>query len=81
MRSPSPLLPLPMVGAERMKIFDFDNPWSQEKALLGKGLHQIIYYIYLLKLLLKNVEEILFGCTFLGAHIAQTVSKHVWVCR
>ena len=35
----------------------------------------------MLKLLLKNVEEILFGRIFLGAHTTQTVSKHVWVCR
>ena len=39
-----------------------------------------IYYIYLLKLLLKNVEEI-FGQIFLGAHSTETVSKHVWVCH
>ena len=44
-------------------------------------------YFYLLKstkvlkLLLKNVEEILFEQIFLGTHTSQTVSKHVWVCR
>ena len=33
--------PPPMAGAEGTKIFDFDNPRSLEKALLGKELHQI----------------------------------------
>ena len=29
-----------MVGAEGMKIFDFDNPRLLEKALSGKELHR-----------------------------------------
>ena len=29
-----------MVGAEGTKIFDFDNPRSLEKTLLGKELHE-----------------------------------------
>ena len=37
-------------------------------------------YFYLLKLLLKNVEEILFGQILLGTHTAQIISKHVWIC-
>ena len=65
-----------MVGAEGTKTFDFDNPRSLEKALSEKELHRK----KVLKLLLKNVEEILFGWVFLGAHTAQTVSKQVWVC-
>ena len=69
----------PITGAEGRKIFDFGNPRSLEKALPGKELHRIIYYIYLLKLLLQNVEEILFGQIFLGAHTAQMVSKHARV--
>ena len=32
--------PLPMVGTEGTKIFDFDDPGLLEKALLGKELHQ-----------------------------------------
>ena len=38
------------------------------------------YYIYLLKLLLKNVKEILFEQIF-WVHTTQTVSKYVWVRR
>ena len=33
------------------------------------------------KLLLKNVEELLFGWVFLDAHTARTLSKHDWVRR
>ena len=70
-----------MVGAEGTKIFDFDNPRSLERHFRETNYIKLfIYYIYLLKLLLKNVEEILFGRIFLGAHTTQTVSKHVCVC-
>ena len=36
-------------------------------------------YLKVLKLLPKNVEEILFGGIFLGIYTGQTISKHVWV--
>ena len=39
--------PLPMVGDQGMKIFDFDNPRLLEKALSGKELHQMAVYKYL----------------------------------
>ena len=48
------------MGAEGTEIFDFDNPRSLEKALSGKELHRKLL------LLLRNVEEILFGQIFLG---------------
>ena len=34
-----------MLGAEGMKIFDFDNPRSLEKAFSGKELHQKFYLL------------------------------------
>ena len=71
-----------MVGAEGTKICDFDNPRSVEKTLPGITSKITSTYkkiLKVLKLLLKNVEEILFGRIFLGAHTGQTVSKHVWV--
>ena len=42
---PSPPPPNPMVGAERMKIFVFDNPRLLEKALLGKKLHRKLLFL------------------------------------
>ena len=44
------------------KFFDFDNLRSLENALSGTELHQKLL------LLLKNVEEILFGQIFYGAN-------------
>ena len=59
-----------MVGAEGTKNvwFWWINPRSLEKALSEKELHQIADFSSLLKLFLKNVEEILFGQIFLSAH-------------
>ena len=51
-----------MVGTERRKILDFDDPRSLEKALSEKESHQ--------KLFFKIVEEILYWRIFLGAHTA-----------
>ena len=67
-----------MVGAEGMKIFDFDNTRLLEKALSGTELHRkLLPLLKALKLLLQNVEEILFEQIFLGAHTGQTVSKNL----
>ena len=54
-----------MLGAEEIKIFDFDKPRSLQKALSGKELHRKLLHLLkkstkVLKLL-KNVEEIVFG--------------------
>ena len=58
------------MGTEGTKSFDFDNPRSLEKGLSGKELHR---KLLLLTILLKNVEEILFGRIFFGSHTGQTV--------
>ena len=59
-----------MVGAEGTKNFYFDNPRSLEKALSGTELHRkllrLTKVLKVLKLLLKNVEEIL-GRIFSGS--------------
>ena len=80
-RAQSPPSPPPpkLVRAEGTKNFDFDNPRSLEKALTEKKLHQKLILLLKSTKGTKNLEEILFGWIFLGAHTTQTVSKHTWV--
>ena len=72
-------------GLRGQKILILTTLESLEKALLGTELYTLkITSTYqkvlkVLQLLLKNVEEILFGQIFLGTHTGQTVSKHVSV--
>ena len=54
----------PMVGAEGMKISDFDNPRLLEETLSGKDLHRKLLLftkkiLKVQKLFLKNVENTL----------------------
>ena len=67
------------VRVEGTKNFDFDNPRLLEKALPEKKLHQKLILLLKSTKGTKNLEEILFGWIFLGAHTTQTVSKHTWV--
>ena len=71
--------PFKLVRVEGTKNFDFDNPRLLEKALPEKKLHQKLILLLKSTKGTKNLEEILFGWIFLGAHTTQTVSKHTWV--
>ena len=68
-----------MIGAERTKMFDFDNSRLLEKALKGKRLYRKLLLLTKLlkstkstKTTSQNVEEISFGRIFVGAHTVQT---------
>ena len=71
-----------MVGARGQKnlILTTLNCWKRP-FWEQNYIENYFYLLKILKLLLKNVEEILFGWIFLGVLAGQTVLKHVWVSR
>ena len=74
--------PPPMVGARGQKnlILTTLNCWKRP-FWEQNYIENYFYLLKLLKLLLKNVEELLFGGIFLGTFTGQTVLKHVWVSQ
>ena len=76
----APPLP-PMVGAEGMKIFDFDNPRLLEKALSGKELHRIAVYKYLFTKTIsqKCWKNIIWADFFVAPIPHKQYQKHIWV--
>ena len=70
-----------MVGAEGMKILILTTLGCWKRHFQEQNyIENYFYLLKVLKLLLKNVEEILFGQIFWGAHTGQTAPKQVWVC-
>ena len=75
--------PTPWLGLRGQKLLILITLDCWKRHFLEKNYIENSFYLLkvlkVLKLLFENVEEILFGWIFLGAHNAQMLSKHVWV--